>query len=58
MPTYSPRGLALLRDPLLNRGTAFTEQERDALGLRGFLPAGVLSMQAQIDRVLTNLRSL
>ncbi|WP_407179125.1 NAD-dependent malic enzyme [Bradyrhizobium sp. STM 3562] len=58
MPSYSPHGLALLRDPLLNKGTAFTEQERDALGLRGFLPAGVLSMQAQVERVLTNLRSL
>ena len=51
------RGLALLRDPLLNRGTAFTAQERDALGLRGFLPAAVLSMEAQVERVLTNLRS-
>ena len=58
IPSFSPHGLALLRDPLLNKGTAFTEQERDALGLRGFLPAGVLSMQAQVERVLTNLRSL
>src|SRR6478736_656398 len=53
-----PRGIALLRDPLLNKGTAFTEQERDALGLRGLLPAHVLSMEAQVSRVLTNLRSL
>jgi len=53
-----PRGLALLRDPLLNRGTAFTEAERDELGLRGFLPAHVLSMEEQVARVLTNLRSL
>lgn len=58
MPTYSPRGLALLRDPLLNKGIAFTEQERDALGLRGFLPAAVMSMKAQVERVLINLRSL
>ena len=50
--------MALLRDPLLNRGTAFTEQERDALGLRGLLPAHVLSMKAQAERVMTNLRSL
>ena len=57
-PSRSSRGLALLRDPLLNKGTAFTEQERDALGLRGFLPAAVLSMQAQAERVMTNLRSL
>ncbi|WP_407160621.1 NAD-dependent malic enzyme [Bradyrhizobium sp. STM 3557] len=50
--------MALLRDPLLNKGTGFTEQERDDLGLRGFLPAGVLSMQAQVERILLNLRSL
>jgi malate dehydrogenase (oxaloacetate-decarboxylating)(NADP+) len=50
--------LALLRDPLLNKGTAFSSEERDALGLRGFLPAAVLSMQSQIERVLTNLRGL
>jgi malate dehydrogenase (oxaloacetate-decarboxylating)(NADP+) len=54
----SLRGMALLRDPLLNKGTAFTEQERDALGLRGFLPACVLSIEAQAERVLINLRSL
>ena len=53
-----PRGLTLLRDPLLNRGTAFTEAERDELGLRGFLPAHVLSMEEQVARVLINLRSL
>jgi malate dehydrogenase (oxaloacetate-decarboxylating)(NADP+) len=57
-PSYSPRGLALLRDPLLNKGIAFTEAERESLGLRGLLPAAVMSMQAQVERVLTNLRSL
>jgi malate dehydrogenase (oxaloacetate-decarboxylating)(NADP+) len=53
-----PRGLALLRDPLLNKGTAFSEQERDVLGLRGLLPAHVLSLEEQAVRVLTNLRRL
>jgi malate dehydrogenase (oxaloacetate-decarboxylating)(NADP+) len=57
-PSYSPRGLALLRDPLLNKGIAFTEAERESLGLRGLLPAAIMSMQAQVERVLTNLRSL
>ena len=57
-PFNTPRGMALLRDPLLNKGTAFTEAERDALGLRGFLPAHVLSMDEQVARVLVNLRSL
>src|SRR5256714_6380239 len=58
LPSDSPSGMPLLRDPLLNKGTAFTEAERDALGLRGFLPAHVLSMEQQVERVLTNLRNL
>lgn len=53
-----PRGLALLRDPLLNKGTAFSEQERDALGLRGLLPAHVLTQEEQATRIMTNLRRL
>lgn len=52
-----PRGIALLRDPLLNKGTGFTDKERDALGLRGLLPATHLKIQAQVDRLLTNLRN-
>jgi malate dehydrogenase (oxaloacetate-decarboxylating)(NADP+) len=56
--TDQARGVALLRDPLLNKGTAFTEVERDELGLRGLLPAHVLSMEAQAARVMTNLRRL
>lgn len=57
-PSDSPRGMALLRDPLLNKGTAFTEAERDALGLRGLLPAHVLSMDEQVARIMINLRDL
>ena len=51
-PLDFPRGMAVLRDPLLNKGTAFTENERDALGLRGLLPAHVLSLEEQAARVL------
>ena len=53
----SPRGMGVLRDPLLNHGTGFSEKERDQLGLRGLLPPTVLPMKAQAERVLTNLRS-
>ena len=56
-PSDSP-GMALLRDPLRNKGTAFTEAERDALGLRGLLPVHVLSMDEQVVRFMTNLRGL
>jgi malate dehydrogenase (oxaloacetate-decarboxylating) len=48
--TSLPRGRALLRDPYLNRGTAFTAEERSALGLEGLLPAAVSSMEAQLRR--------
>jgi len=51
-----PRGIELLRDPLLNKGTAFTERERDALGLRGLLPPHVLTQDEQAERVLVHLR--
>ena len=51
-----PRGVALLRDPLLNKGTAFSERERNALGLRGLLPAHELTLEEQAARVMTNLR--
>jgi malate dehydrogenase (oxaloacetate-decarboxylating)(NADP+) len=51
-----PRGVEILRDPLLNKGTAFTERERDALGLRGLLPPHVLSQDEQVERVLEYLR--
>jgi malate dehydrogenase (oxaloacetate-decarboxylating)(NADP+) len=50
--------MTLLRDPLLNKGTAFTEAERSALGLRGLLPPCVLTMETQAERVLVNLRTL
>jgi malate dehydrogenase (oxaloacetate-decarboxylating)(NADP+) len=53
-----PRGAALLQDPLLNKGTAFTETERDALGLRGLLPPHVTTLEEQVKRVLENIRRL
>ena len=44
------RGNDVLRIPMLNRGTAFTQAERRALGLVGLLPSGVSSMEAQVRR--------
>ncbi len=53
-----PTGYAVLQDPLLNKGTAFTEREREALGLRGLLPPHVHSQAEQARRILMNLRRL
>ncbi len=50
-------GAALLNDPLLNKGIAFTEEERQFLGLRGLLPPRVLSLEQQALRVLENVRA-
>ncbi len=43
-----------LHDPLLNKGTAFTESEREVLGLHGFLPPGVQTLEDQVLRVMEN----
>ena len=50
-----PRGLQLLHDPVLNKGSAFTAAERDALGLHGLLPPHVQTQAEQVERVLGNL---
>jgi malate dehydrogenase (oxaloacetate-decarboxylating)(NADP+) len=58
LPEWFPRGVALLRDPTLNKGSAFNEQERDALGLRGLLPPHVCTQDEQVARVLENFHRL
>jgi len=45
------RGRSVLSNPILNRGTAFTKGERQALGLTGLLPSGESSMDGQLRRV-------
>jgi malate dehydrogenase (oxaloacetate-decarboxylating) len=45
------RGTAVLSTPILNRGTAFTLEERRALGLVGLLPQGVSTIDSQVRRV-------
>jgi malate dehydrogenase (oxaloacetate-decarboxylating) len=44
------RGYSVLSDPWLNKGTAFTEPERAALGLTGLLPSRVLTLDQQAQR--------
>lgn len=52
--TSIPTGVELLHDPTLNKGTAFTLEERDALGLRGLLPLHVHTQDEQVARVMEN----
>jgi malate dehydrogenase (oxaloacetate-decarboxylating)(NADP+) len=54
--TDFPTGVDLLHDPVLNKGTAFTKAERDALKLRGLLPPHVHTQKDQVMRILENFR--
>ena len=51
-----PTGVQLLNDPVLNKGTAFTEDERDRLKLRGLLPPRILTQEQQVEKILENFR--
>jgi malate dehydrogenase (oxaloacetate-decarboxylating) len=51
-------GYELLNDPLLNKGTAFTEAERDEFGLHGLLPPHVAELDYQVKRRLDAFRGL
>lgn len=51
-----PTGFEMLHDPRLNKGTAFSAEERDRYGLHGLLPPAVSSEESQLERVLENLR--
>ncbi len=54
-PASATSGFHLLQDPVLNKGTAFTEAERDQLGLRGLLPGHVHTIEEQLVRVREGL---
>lgn len=48
---YTKSGYEILHDPRLNKGTGFTDNERDMYGLHGLLPSHVENIEQQIVRV-------
>jgi malate dehydrogenase (oxaloacetate-decarboxylating)(NADP+) len=50
-----PAGFLFLNDPHLNKGTAYTHTERDALGITGLLPDAVEDIELQLQRALQHL---
>src|SRR4051812_37877632 len=51
-------GTALLTDPTLNKGTAFTDEERTAFTLHGLLPPHIGTLEVQSARRLQAVRKL
>ncbi|MEW6338747.1 MAG: NAD-dependent malic enzyme [Acidobacteriota bacterium] len=50
------RGQQLIADPLLNKGSNFSIEERGSLGLVGLLPWGVSTLEQQVNRSLESYR--
>ncbi len=49
------RGIDVLHDPKVNESTAFSELDREALGLAGLLPSGIDTEETQVQRVMQQL---
>ena len=53
--TTTKRGIELLQDPTLNKSTAFTETEKETLGLVGLVPDVTETEDLQLQRVMLQL---
>jgi malate dehydrogenase (oxaloacetate-decarboxylating)(NADP+) len=53
--TTSKRGIDLIQDPTLNKSTAFSETEKQALGIVGLVPDVTETLDVQLSRVMRQL---
>ena len=52
--SVTERGLEILNNPWLNKGTSFNDEERETLGLKGLLPPFRADLEEQVQRVMGN----
>ena len=52
------RGVAIVHDPLTNKGTGFSLPERDMLGIRGLVPPRALPLAEQARKIVASLREI
>jgi len=57
LPTADLTGVELLNNPLRNKGTAFSAEERRKHRLEGLLPAAIQGIDRQVERVLSHLEA-
>ena len=56
--TIQKKGIEIINDKSINRGTTFKRSERAELGLNGLLPYAVFSEDVQLKRVMNALRRM
>ena len=56
-PSAPLYGASLLEDPIHNKGTAFTAEERRKFGLEGLLPPAIESLDRQVERIMDHLEA-
>ena len=56
IPKMEKKGIDILREPRINKSTAFSLEEKETFGLRGLLPYAVTTQQLQKQRVIENIR--
>lgn len=56
--TEEQAGFTLIRNHRLNKGLRFSSEERQALGVEGYFPEAIFTLEQQVDRVVSRVRAL